>query len=212
MAKTQRYYLNFALQFGDTNDLKKVLNVTKRLIPRLQGLITNRLANTELVRIAQRGMDHFRIGNLLRNGPRTKSISDNFGASKQVNRDASHFFIYHKFLDKDEQFSYTTPGKKTFMTSAKTIINFLAYGRKGYRIPRTMPGSNDQVNLCWQYGRGSKFHFRRIPPSKQIKVPGRKGWVGGGLFKWVDEAVGNYVSAVRNEIAAIIKAEGAIPK
>jgi hypothetical protein len=210
--KNNRYYLNFALQFLDTQDIKKVINVTKRLVPRLKGLLGNRLANTKMVEQAKLGMLRFVNANNVRGTPRTNKVYDNFDARKQVNSDGSHFFVFHKFYDKDVEFKYITPvGKKTFLTSGKFILNFLQYGRRGaYRIPKEDPPDGNRVHLSWRYGNG-KFIFRNIPPSKRIFVRRKVTW-GGGLFDWVNNQIEQYVSDVRDDIAKIIKSEGALPK
>lgn len=210
MAKTQRYYLDFKLQFGDKADLLKVINAGKRLIPRLKGLIANRLANTKLVGQAQLGMLKFTNSNRIRGGPRTQSIYDNFGAARSDSSGRSTFFVFHKFLDKEHMFEWTNPhSKKQYQTPASLVINFFAYGRRGaYHIPKTIPASNNPCVLSWQYGRGGKRMFRQIPPSKRVFIRRKVTW-GGGMFDWVNWQIGEYVSDIRDEIAAIIRSEGA---
>jgi hypothetical protein len=217
MAKTQRYYLNFALQFGNADDIKKVINVTKRLIPRLRGLLSNRLANTKLVEQAKIGVDTFTMVNAIRkSAPRFQDIRNNFSADKQIQRDGSHFFVYHKFMDKDKEYTYTDSNpkgkKKTHKTSAKLILNFLQYGRRGaYHIPKTVPDASNPVVCVWRYGRGYRPIIRPMPPNKRIFVRRKKTWTLG-MFDWVNLQIRDYVSDVRDEIASIIKSEGAIPK
>lgn len=213
--KTTRYYLDFKLQFGDEADLLKVINSGKRLIPRLKGLISNRLANTKLAEAARLGMLKFANTNRVRGGPRMQSIYDNWAAARSDSKGRTTFFIFHKFLDKEKIFDWSNPQSssgKVYKTPASLVINFLAYGRRGaYHIPKEIPTADDPVCLSWRYGRGSKPIFRNIPPQKRVFIRRKVTW-GGGLFDWVNWQVKEYVDEIRDEIAAIIKSEGASPK
>ena len=215
-----KYTLNFEFAFDKRFDLKRIVEVSKKLLPLYRKIVDENLTERKMKNLSVRKFDWFLQWNKIRrDSARIKDIRKHFTVEKYVDGQKTGFQFTHDFLyGRDVEYEWTNPhpkSGKTHKTKGSTILNFFDYGRKAFFIPKRKA----RGMLVWKYG---KFTYRKDPNDGGDKVVDAIFWnvaTNGkilipsrarlNLFKVIGAEVGELADKIRKKIADALRKAGA---